>query len=385
MGNMGRHPLNIVNAIYRAGYTLDNLLSAYPGKDVAYIDAMLRDNALFLERPVLPYGLLGTDPCVSSYCNVAEAGFRKIFREQVWPPPRDKKVIFCFGGSTTLGFCLEDRDTIASRLQELCDAEGLPIEVYNFGSGSYTSRHSALRLLTLVDQGIRPDIALFFDGFNDCYFAPGHQVLISTFDHLYRKEKKRSRAGFFGRLALALNSLHDSTLQQRRESDYYERHDIPAACGDLLSSDGIREALQRSEWVKDELIRDDTANLVGEAVWTKYLLSTTMIRSIADQFRIRPFWFWQPVPYYATRSLHRSVEGVYQIYGPGVYASLVYPWLHRNRFPGRLGSPDFFDLSMIGKDKEGILYVDHGHYTAHFVKIIAQEVFTLVCRETRNL
>jgi lysophospholipase L1-like esterase len=68
-----------------------------------------------------------------------------------------------FGGSTVEGFGVDDQGTIPAlfdRLTSDCVAR-------NHGVYSYNSRQSLETFIDLLNSGIRPDIAVFYDGIND--------------------------------------------------------------------------------------------------------------------------------------------------------------------------------------------------------------------------
>jgi hypothetical protein len=110
------HPNTLVGQIEAVGARLDDLLPAYPGLRTADIDALLREAALALSRPVMPYGLLGVHPCRTATLNVHGAGFRDDGTGQDWPGAPGRKRLFMFGGSTTFGFNVADSDTVPARL-----------------------------------------------------------------------------------------------------------------------------------------------------------------------------------------------------------------------------------------------------------------------------
>lgn len=141
----------LIHAMKLVGYSLGDMLPAYTDKDEAYLDHLWRDTANASNRFVMPYGLLGTKPCNSRYFNIHPGGFRSNGSSQPWPPDDTKVNIFFFGGSHTITYGIEDEQTIPAQLQFSLESAGVQCEVYNFGSGSYGSRHGALFFLDLVD------------------------------------------------------------------------------------------------------------------------------------------------------------------------------------------------------------------------------------------
>ena len=96
---MGKPSNNLLKAMELASYGVADMLPAFPGKDIDYVQSVLEDNALCLNRPVISYGLLAIDPCLSEHFNISEHGFRTVGQIQPWPVPKDMKAIFIFGGS----------------------------------------------------------------------------------------------------------------------------------------------------------------------------------------------------------------------------------------------------------------------------------------------
>ena len=77
---MSSHPNTLINTMELLGYGLEDILPAFPSRDTAYVDQMLRDNGLALSRPVIPYGLLGINPCQTEHFNITVEGFRSVGR-----------------------------------------------------------------------------------------------------------------------------------------------------------------------------------------------------------------------------------------------------------------------------------------------------------------
>jgi hypothetical protein len=354
------HPNTLVGQIEAVGARLDDLLPAYPGLGVADIDALLRDSALALSRPLMPYGLLGVHPCRTAALNVHAAGFRDDGTGQAWPGTPGRKRLFMFGGSTTFGFNVADGDTVPARLGVRLRQSGW--EVYNFGSGSYTSRHEMLRLLALLDQGIRPDLALFLDGYNDAFYAFGNPRLVEALDGLYQSEKRRRRRGMAGAL---LDYWREARTQRRGSlpavADYAAADSAFAA--PLITRDAVQAALADSDRPADPTPFGEAGADVARLVWDRYRDSVAMIRAIAARHGFPAVFAWQPVPFFATRGEQRILDPLHHLFRAGAFAAPVYHWLHANGFPGMGSENDFIDISTVAKGLDGVLYLDVCHYT----------------------
>lgn len=354
------HPNNLVSAMALAGYGLDDLVPAFPGRTAAEIDRILRDNALALSRPVLPYGLLGIHPCQSRHFNVQPSGNRWIGRDQPWPPRRDRTSLFFFGGSTGLGYNVDDRDAVPALLQDEFDRRGIACDVYNFGSGNYASRHECLRLLALLDDGVVPDLAVFLDGYNDSYQGLGDAKLVEVLDALYQGEKRRRRKGLVAALA-------DYAADRRRLTMPSSANIHHGKDDSLISDAAMAAALQD----RDPAALTPHERAVAERVWRKYRDSVAMLRAVMAPRRIRPLFCWQPVPFFATRPEQRIMDKLFRVFPHGALCAPVYHWLHGEGFPGMAEQPDFLDLSRLGEQVDGVLYLDICHYTRRIAERIA--------------
>ncbi|MCU0512788.1 MAG: hypothetical protein MUE40_09475 [Anaerolineae bacterium] len=113
-----------------------------------------------------PYALWRTRPYTGTLIQVDEQGRRQTVNAMCSP---DTYRIFTFGGSTMWGYGVPDAFTIASYVQQ-----GLPgrnVCVVNYGEVGYNSTQGLITLLRLVQQGDRPDLAIFYDGSNDITLA----------------------------------------------------------------------------------------------------------------------------------------------------------------------------------------------------------------------
>lgn len=352
------------------GYGLDDLLPAYPGQSVEYVDALFRDNSLSLNRPVIAYGLLGISPCSSRYFNVSPHGFRSNGAAQPWPPVRERRNIFCFGGSTMLGFSVADTETIPAKLQQRLQARGVECEVYNFGSGGYKARHEALRFLDLLDRHIVPDYAVFLDGLNDAYEALGNRYLVDTLNELYQTERRRRRKPFWNAVIDAVGTVYEARRRPAPAANFTA--DIADAEAEaVLSEAGVMSALANADREPSTAAISPFQARLSTSVWRQYLDSTAMIGALAARHAVPILLAWQPVPFFRTTAAQRIMDRLHVIYRYGVFSKLTYEWLHLHRFPGMADDDRFTDLSELGVGLHDVLYADTVHYSPRFCEVIA--------------
>jgi lysophospholipase L1-like esterase len=119
-----------------------------------------------------PYLYWRRRPFGGTFINVDERGIRK-----TWNPPADpgqpaRVRVFMFGGSALWGTGARDEHTIASLVSRRLDAEfRLPALVTNFGESGYVSTQEVILLMLELRRGHRPDVVVFYDGYNDVFAA----------------------------------------------------------------------------------------------------------------------------------------------------------------------------------------------------------------------
>jgi hypothetical protein len=154
-----------------AFFGVDRLLPAYPGWSRDDLIQLHEESRVVFEyQPIVQFRVR---PIAGTFVNATPQGYRVNGRQAPWPPDPGAVNVFVFGGSTTFGWLLADRDTIVSQLQDRVAALGCPrpVAVYNFGQPSYISTQEALFFQSLVMAGTVPDVAVFIDGFNDFFFG----------------------------------------------------------------------------------------------------------------------------------------------------------------------------------------------------------------------
>ncbi len=81
--------------------------------------------------------------------------------------PGDPVEVWFFGGSAMYGFGQRDDHTIPSELVRLAAADGIALEVHNFGTPAYVNWQGMSLFSRLVTEREPPDLAVFYDGYND--------------------------------------------------------------------------------------------------------------------------------------------------------------------------------------------------------------------------
>ena len=129
------------------------------------------------------------------YVNISRLGFR---RNDINSPSdqfilnnnnENINLVYFFGGSTTFGYGVEDRDTIPAQLEKISNNK---LKVFNFGRGYYFSQQENDLLYELIRKGAPiPKYALFLDGINErCWGTPYGKQLKLIFNNVSYNEFK---------------------------------------------------------------------------------------------------------------------------------------------------------------------------------------------------
>ena len=81
--------------------------------------------------------------------------------------PGEPVIVWFFGGSAMYGFGQRDQHTIPSELVRLAAADGIALEAHNFGTPAYVNWQGIELFARLLTEREAPDLAVFYDGYND--------------------------------------------------------------------------------------------------------------------------------------------------------------------------------------------------------------------------
>lgn len=119
-----------------------------------------------------PYTYWVVDEFHGDYINIDSNGIRFTPNYST----TDSQSIFVFGGSTVWGEGARDTYTIPSHLARLLLENNTPQQVINFGQTGYVSTQDAIWFQLQLTQENNPDIAIFYQGFNDVLSAWGQDL-----------------------------------------------------------------------------------------------------------------------------------------------------------------------------------------------------------------
>ena len=256
----------------------------------AYFKALKRSTSRWY-----PYVYWKSSPMRSPYLNVDRDGDRVTWNKPPGQNGRPTLSVFLFGGSTTWGYGVRDDYTLASLVaRRLAEKTDYQVEVRNFGQIGYVSTQEVLQLYQLLAQGMRPDVAVFYDGINDCF--AGYQAGIAG---LTQNESFRVRE--FNLVGGNRSRRNDLYLTAIRSLLF---HSNAARLGRLIggkdAEDDVGENVQARELLSYLAANPGPRGprMLEQDVVNRYLFNQRIIEMLGKEFGFRTLFYWQPTAFF---------------------------------------------------------------------------------------
>jgi len=130
----------------------------------------------------------------STYTNVVD-GARTSYQSQA---PGKKSTAWFFGASALFGDGQRDEHTIPSEFARMAEADGIALEVRNYGRPGVAMWQELEQFQQLVASGQKPDLVVFYDGFNDLAWQMNLQLSAeptNVYDHAARQSTNAGANG----------------------------------------------------------------------------------------------------------------------------------------------------------------------------------------------
>ena len=191
------------------------------------------------------------------------------YKQKTKDPCPDKEgdfLVHIYGGSTV--FAGGKRGSISHHLWSILCDEGVGAEVKNFGQGGYVSTQETNRMIQQLRMGERPDLVIFYNGFNDKLITkPG-------FPQIFMTEK------VFNYFNYNNNNIFPRTLK-------FIYSNIPKK--ERASGSGDSIDYFSYDFIKTGREGEDQKELVDI-----YFENARIIKSIADTYGFESLIYWQP-------------------------------------------------------------------------------------------
>jgi lysophospholipase L1-like esterase len=223
----------------------------------------------------------------SRYVNV-EGGVRRSYEPSATAKPI---TVWFFGGSTMFGLYQRDDHTIPSEFARLAQAAGVPVRVVNYGRLAYVNWQETLLLEQLLSAGKAPDLAVFYDGFNEVLgqFQLGPH---SQPTHL-EAQQVNQRLGLGQRGSIKLESDESLPSAARRA---WEGSSLTYQVGQDLGlwSKPTKPGQLTSIWPGDQTQETQRRGALAASIHTR---GVELTRRLARSYGLATAYFWQPFLY----------------------------------------------------------------------------------------
>jgi lysophospholipase L1-like esterase len=252
---------------------------AYSG--AVWVPDLFREQSLRLATPYtyVPFRVSGVNPWHGKYFNNDEHP-TGVWRRTVNPDDgqcqqHPKTSIWVFGGSTVYGTGVPDWATLPSYLSSRLNHDGRAcVIVTNYGDESYASTQELILLIEQLKRGGRPDIVIFYDGFNDAHIGMAAADPWSTHYGL-------------------------GTIKPRAEGTFRGRFDFVDHLHTVQVVSAVRQLLRR----RGEPINPDELRARAAVVVDNYEANQNIARALGQTYHFTFHGFWQPMLFYGHKPL----------------------------------------------------------------------------------
>ncbi len=269
----------------------------------------------------------------------------------------DAYTIWMFGGSTMWGTGSPDWETIPSHLAGLLTKPGAPVCVRNFGQTGWRNTQEVIELiLELKRTPRRPDLVIFYDGYNDGYsfYQSGKFDAHLNYDRIREQMERPSRprrGGFVVDFLLSTNTARLIT-GARGPHTLLEGYEVPLP--PPISDADARRDLDVS-----------------------YLGNQDVIGALAKQYGFQYASFWQPVIFYGHKILTAEEDTIHRFYAAGIDEKDA-EYKDMAEVLRSAAHPHLFDIADVFDGCRQTIYVDYVHVSPEGNQLVAQRMYDVL-------
>jgi len=263
--------------------------------------------------------------------------------------------VFAFGGSTLWGVGAPDWGTIPAYLQAKLDSLiDRPVCVVNFGESAYVSTQGVIELLKQLQSGNVPEVAVFYDGFNDIVTAwvTGEAEAHHNLSDIAARFKGGSLTP--PHIAL-LNRLSLVTLFKR------------------FKTEEVASIWQSSSYADKGV----DVEIAAAAVARVYLGNYELVDALARKYGFEYHFFWQPAILVTEKKLTREEQLIKAEIGVPAAVALFQAGYRRikqaaNEYPNLHYIADAYD------NEKDMIWIDTVHVTPIGNQLVAKEILKVL-------
>ncbi len=259
--------------------------------------------------------------------------------------------ILVFGGSTVAGAGADDYGTIPSFLSMELNRDGPTYLVLNCGTSAYVRTQEIIKLVTMLREGCRPRIVVFYDGANDIVYSSEQDAVEAIHNEAAIRASVTYRPSPLGHIWMGLDGIF----------------------AELATVRGVTAAI---ELVGSSLVRDTGGQrasggdpLLANEITSRLIRSHVFVGNLGKGYGFKTMSFFQPSQYLERRVvdgepvLRDTVED-------GTRRNIGYmaAALESSRVAG------YYDLSGSLSDRTKPIYLDAVHISPEGNMIVAGEI-----------
>lgn len=270
---------------------------------------------------------------------------------------QDHYTVWMFGGSTMWGTGAPDWGTIPSQLAKLFSQSGGPVCVVNYGQTGWRNTQEVIEMMLELKRAPRkPDLVLFYDGFNDGYafYQSGKFDVHMNYDQIRDQLENPSHRSFWGSLASFLRQTHSVRLITAAQ--------VPKT---FLDGGAVAPHFKEADAKQDLEI--------------SYLRNLDIVGALSKQYGFEYAFFWQPAIFAGRKHLSPEEERLRQHYSSRIEETDIEYREMANLL--KVGSPaHFFDISDAFDKEPDTIFVDFVHVVPKGNELVAGRVYETLQR-----
>lgn len=239
--------------------------------------------------------------------------------------------IWFFGGSAAWGSPVPDESTIPSLIsKKLCD-KGISVKITNMAVGGYVTTQEAMKYFLQLRQRSPPDIAVFYDGWNDVTLAYN-----------------------YGEAGMPADAFHHIIELNPVETNEYlkiiRNTNTMKVIRKLLQASGLKKQQAADEIEKEKLISDIVSTYAG---------NFNLVKGLSDQHDTSYYFFFQPTVFSKDMLSQKEMEYYKQdanfLRENGTYEKISF------EISKKLESPNFISMADVFDRMNSTIFVDSVH------------------------
>jgi hypothetical protein len=267
--------------------------------------------------------------------------------------------VFTFGSSTVWGTGSPDWGTIPAYLQAgLAKRGNRPVCVVNFGESAYVSTQSVITLLTRLQAGDVPNLAVFYDGPNDVYaaFQSGRTTVHENAEQIARMFE------------------HHGEAESSPLAEWLDRSALVRVSRSLVNR--LAQAPPPSLLTYETMGIDRAA--LTDAVVRTYLDNYNVVDALAHQYGFKYAFFWPAYISAGTKHLTEEEGALKRAVDPSLsklYASVYHTM--ESRIPQH---ENLHSMTPIFDGHDSLIWIDDSHVTPAGNELIADGMLRAIDR-----